>query len=142
MNLISVDVGQARIGLAYNVGALVLAHGVVPRDTNAAKVIADVAIERSAGAILIGLPFSLDGSETASTINALAFAREVAGESELPILLIDERLTTVSAANSLRSAGKTARESKSIIDAESARVILEAHLSGAKAKPLEEFDAR
>lgn len=141
MIALGIDVGKARIGVAYNVGSLVLAHGVIPRGDNAARGIAEVAAQRNASQLFIGLPLSLSGDQTASTKDALLFAREISHLISAPVWMVDERLTSVSAAQALRGAGKNARDSKSIIDAESARVILETALNGAKTISLEEFDA-
>jgi putative Holliday junction resolvase len=138
---LGIDVGQARVGVAFNQGSLVMAHGVIQRTSDAAKEIASIAADRKAERLFVGLPVSLSGSNTRSTSDAMTFARELAREVGLPVYLIDERLSTVSANLLLRSAGKSAKQSKSIIDAEAARVILESALSGAKTQSLEEFDA-
>jgi putative Holliday junction resolvase len=138
---LGIDVGQARVGVAFNQGSLVMAHGVIQRTSDAAKEIASIAADRKAERLFVGLPVSLSGSNTRSTSDAMAFARELAREAGLPVYLIDERLSTVSANLLLRSAGKSAKQSKSIVDAEAARVILESALSGAKTQSLEEFDA-
>jgi hypothetical protein len=73
----------------------------------------------------------------------LAFA--IGAVIECEVRLIDERLTTVSATANLRLAGKTAKNSRSIIDQEAAAIILEQALAGEKAtgnqpgRPLTEF---
>ena len=141
MIALGIDVGMARVGVAYNVGSLVLAHGVVVRAGTAADEIAQIAEQRNASKIFVGLPLALSGDQTASTKDALLLAREISLRTDAQVVMVDERLTSVSAARALRGAGKTAKDSKSIIDAESARVILETALSGAKTIALEEFDA-
>ncbi len=141
MIALGIDVGQARVGVAFNQGSLVMAHGVIQRTSEAAKEIASIAADRKAERLFVGLPVSLSGSKTRSTDDAISFARELAQTSGLPIYLVDERLSTVSANSLLRSAGKNTKQAKSIVDAEAARVILEAALSGAKTQSLEEFDA-
>ena len=138
---LGIDVGQARIGVAFNQGSLVMAHGVLQRTTTSAREISEIALSRRAEQVFVGLPVSLSGGNTRSTQDAISFAREVSKESNLPVFLIDERLSTVSASALLRAAGKNAKQAKSIVDAEAARVILGTALSGAKATPLEEFDA-
>lgn len=141
MIALGIDVGQARVGVAFNQGSLVMAHGVIQRTSEAAKEIASIAADRKAERLFVGLPVSLSGSKTRSTDDAISFARELAQTSGLPIVLVDERLSTVSANSLLRSAGKNTKQAKSIVDAEAARVILESALSGAKTQSLEEFDA-
>lgn len=140
MNSLAVDVGKARIGVAFNVGELVLAHGVLPRDENAAGQIAEISRERGAERTFVGLPLSLSGEHTGSTTDALHFARELAAAG-LKVFLVDERLTTKSASGNLRQAGIDSKRGKSIVDAESARIILETALHSHLVKPLEEFNA-
>lgn len=141
MIALGIDVGLARVGIAYNVGSLVLAHGALTRAPSSAGEIAELAQDRGVEVIFVGLPLSLSGEHSTSTKDAIVFARELAAIAKAQIRLVDERLTTVSAARALRGAGKSARESKSMIDTESARVILETALAGAKTITLEEFDA-
>jgi putative Holliday junction resolvase len=75
--------------------------------------------------IYVGLPLNLQGEHTASTQYALDFADALKPLVTCEIRLIDERLSTVSAASTLRSAGHTAQSSKDIIDQAAAVVILE-----------------
>ena len=141
MIAIGIDVGTARIGVAFNHGELILAHGIVQRTDSSAAEVADIALSRKAEAIFVGLPVALSGTETRSTADAAAFARELKQHTHLPIRLVDERLSTVSAATRLRSAGKNGKQARKVVDAEAARVILESALSAAKYTPLEELDA-
>jgi putative Holliday junction resolvase len=95
--------------------------------------------------IYVGLPISLSGSHTQSTKMALEFARALASQTQVPLRLIDERLTSRSAAQALQQAGKNSRAQKGIIDASAAAMILEFALSaereGFAGKSLEELDA-
>jgi putative Holliday junction resolvase len=76
----------------------------------------------------VGDPISLSGKQTASTNDAREFAASLAKQFSVPVRLVDERLTTVSAAARLRESGKNAKSSKALIDSASAVVILEAAL--------------
>ena len=80
--------------------------------------------EKNAECIYVGLPLSLSGGHTASTEMAIDFAKLVAAEG-IPIRLIDERLTSKTAQQSLIQAGKNAKQQKAIIDASAACLILE-----------------
>ena len=141
MSAIAIDVGKARIGVAFNVGELVLAHGVIPRNEGSIASLAEIAAERGAERIFVGLPLKLSGESSATTMDSVAVARELADVVAVPVLLIDERLTTKSASAALREAGLDARSGKSVVDAESARIILETALRTKSAMQLEEFDA-
>jgi len=83
--------------------------------------------------VVIGIPVSLSGVEGASAATAREFAAAVA--AALPasaVRLVDERLTTVQAAQQMRSAGKSAKQQKSVIDAAAATLLLQ-HVIDAEA---------
>jgi putative Holliday junction resolvase len=82
--------------------------------------------------VYVGDPLSLSGSETASTKDAREFALQLSELSSVPVRLVDERLTTVTASAKLRQNGKNAKAAKSLIDSASAVEILEQALSISK----------
>ena len=120
-----IDVGAVRIGVALSEGTLALAHDTLAFDESAVKLLADLAAKEDVGEIYVGLPLSLSGGHTKSTEMAAKFARELSAQTPAAVFVIDERLSTVSSQRLLREAGKSAKQSKSIIDAESARAILD-----------------
>ena len=120
-----IDVGAVRIGVALSEGTLALAHDTLAFDDLAVRLLADLAAEKAVGKIYVGLPLSLSGDNTKSTQMATDFARELAAQTPAEVFVIDERLSTVSSQRLLREAGKGAKQSKSMIDAESARAILD-----------------
>ncbi len=124
---IGVDVGKARIGISRCDPHAMLATPVetVARGSGDLARIADIASELDAIEIVVGLPLSLRGGHTASTQDAIDFARALAAGGTLPIRLVDERLTTVSAQQSLRASGRSSRSSRSVIDQVAAVIILQ-----------------
>lgn len=124
---LGIDVGKARVGVARcdRDGLLAVPVETVPRTDAAAARITDLAAEYDAFELLVGLPVSLSGTETASTEDARAFAAEVAAASGLPVRLVDERLSTVSAHAALRDAGRSQRSSRRIVDQVAAVVLLQ-----------------
>ena len=120
-----IDVGAVRIGVALSEGTLALAHDTLAFDESAVRLLADLAAKKDVGEIYVGLPLSLSGDHTKSTQMAANFARELATQTAASVFVIDERLSTVSSQRLLREAGKSAKQSKSMIDAESARAILD-----------------
>lgn len=124
---LGVDVGKARIGVARcdRDGLLAVPVETVPRTDAAAARIAALAIEYDAFEVLVGLPVSLSGGHTASTDDARAFAAELASAVAVPIRLVDERLSTVSAHAALRSAGRSQKSSRRIVDQVAAVVLLQ-----------------
>ena len=125
---LGIDVGTARVGVARcdRDGLLATPVETVPRASGdpVARVVA-IAAELDAVEIVVGLPISLAGRETASTADARSFARAVAEASALPVRLLDERLTTVTANDALRRSGRSQRGSRSIVDQVAAVVLLQ-----------------
>lgn len=127
---LGVDVGRARIGVARCDPSAILA---VPVETVARSAegeegdvrrILELADEYEAIELVVGNPLSLSGQSTASTADAVAFAHRLAAAGT-QVRLVDERMSTVSAQNALRSAGKSARKQRPIIDQAAAVIILQ-----------------
>ncbi|MFK5004576.1 Holliday junction resolvase RuvX, partial [Klebsiella pneumoniae] len=78
----------------------------VPRKGEPVRRIVALAEEYEAFEVLVGLPLNLRGDDTPSTTDARAFAGELAAALSIPVRLVDERLSTVSAHDVLRQAGR------------------------------------
>lgn len=124
---IGVDVGKVRIGVARSDPHALLATPVatLARGDGDLASILGYAAEFDAIEIVVGLPLSLSGSRTPSTDDAVAFARRLAAGSTVPVRLVDERLSTVTAHQALRAAGRTSRTSRSVVDQVAAVIILQ-----------------
>jgi putative Holliday junction resolvase len=134
---VGVDVGKARIGVSRSDpdGMLALPVETVPRTRNGSDIarIQELVIEYGAAEIIVGLPLSLSGAHTPSTDDAIGFAFRLAEASGLPVRLVDERLSTVSAQSALRASGRTSRNSRSVVDQAAATVILQHALDAERA---------
>lgn len=127
---IGVDVGDARIGLAYATAGSLLA---VPAETvtahprqKALRRVATVVRQRDADQVVIGLPKHLSGVEGQAAVTIRAFAGRLANMlPNVRVALVDERRSTVQAKNRLRDRGLTDREQRPIIDQVAAAIILE-----------------
>lgn len=124
---LGVDVGTARVGVARSDpdGLLAVPVETVPRDERSVARIVELAAEYDAIELLVGLPTSLSGRETASTADARGFAGELATASDRPVRMVDERLSTVSAHTALRQSGRSQRRSRNIVDQVAAVVLLQ-----------------
>jgi putative Holliday junction resolvase len=122
-----VDVGKVRIGIARSDHSGMLATPVetVPRGPGDVERILAIAAEVGASELIVGLPLSLAGTATASTDDATGFATRLATASDLPVRLVDERLSTVSAQAALRASGRSSRQSRSVIDQVAAVIIVQ-----------------
>jgi len=134
MRYLGVDPGRARIGLALadEVLRTARAHSMVPRRGDAADLaaIAEVARQYEVTRAVVGLPLNMDGSEGPSARLARSFAAKLGEALGVPVALHDERLSTFEASDRLRGQGVSARQQRSLIDAESAAVILQSWLDG------------
>ncbi|THJ67049.1 Holliday junction resolvase RuvX [Arthrobacter echini] len=132
---LGVDVGQARVGVAASDRDALLATPVrtLKRDqrrNHDVRLLVREAVERDAVQIVIGLPKNLSGREGASADMARTYAGLVAEElarqsRSIPVRLVDERLSTVSAHRSLHAAGLSSREHRKVVDQVAAVEILQ-----------------
>ncbi|MYS18995.1 MULTISPECIES: Holliday junction resolvase RuvX [unclassified Streptomyces] len=130
---IAVDVGDARIGVASCDPDGILATPVetVPgRDVPAAlRRLAAIVAEYEPIEVVVGLPRSLNGTEGPAAVKVRAFAHSVAKViAPVPVRLVDERMTTVSATHGLRASGVKAKKGRSVIDQAAAVIILQSAL--------------
>lgn len=125
---LGIDHGDARIGIAATDDFGILAHPVETIDVSKGDPIERIALlatMRKIQTLVVGLPLRMNGSEG----NAAAKVRVFAGKIRerlptLPLVFVDETLTTSTAAGKLREAGRNAKQQKSIIDQAAAVEIL------------------
>jgi putative Holliday junction resolvase len=126
---LGVDVGTVRIGVSRSDlhGMLASPVETVARASDGTDVrrLLQIASDVEALEIIVGLPLALSGRQTASTDDALAFADTLASRTQLPVRLVDERLSTVSAHAALRSSGKRTKQSRPVVDQVAATIILQ-----------------
>lgn len=130
--VLAVDVGTVRVGVAASDPHRILASPVetVPAPGHAR--IAELVAERAVVLVVVGLPTSMSGrSESASADMARDWAAVFAALVDVPVRLVDERLTTVSATAALRAAGKSSRQSRAVIDQAAAVALLQGFLDAA-----------
>ena len=148
---VGIDIGTVRIGVARSDRDGYLATPMETIDRGSENPIAQIVsmiTELNALEVIVGLPLSLNGSHTASTEDALHMARELADKTSVPIRLIDERLTTVSAHSVMRAVGKKQKQTRSVIDQVAAVMILQHALDSERptgnlpGKDLSEFPAQ
>ncbi|MEZ0089831.1 Holliday junction resolvase RuvX [Streptacidiphilus sp. EB129] len=132
---IGVDVGDARIGVAScdPDGMLATPVETVPAGPRSQARLVALAEEYEAVEVVVGLPRSLNGREGPAAVKVRAYAEQLARRlAPVPVRLVDERMTTVTAAAGLRASGVKAKKGRSVIDQAAAVVILQSALEGEK----------
>lgn len=132
----AVDWGEVRIGVAACDRDAVLAYPLGTVRTGDAEVaeLAALAAEHQVMEIVVGLPRSLSGREGPAARKVRERAARLAAATPVPVRLLDERFSTVTAAERLRGSGKSARQQRTSIDAAAAVVILEEALDYERAR--------
>lgn len=128
--ILALDIGEKRIGvaLASTIARLARPLTVLENDGTIYGRIKELAARENAQAVIVGLPRSLQGEDTAQTRYVRSFAVRLGEETDLEIILQDEALTSRQAESELRSRGK--KYAKGDIDALAATYILEDYLKG------------
>ena len=125
---IAFDYGDVRIGVATSDTDSIICSPLTTlkaADKSLLKSISEILIEIQPVQIFVGKPALLSGKEGIATDKANHFADLLREITDVEIIMIDERLSTVTAARNLRDSGKNARESKASIDMAAAVGILE-----------------
>lgn len=129
--LIGLDYGDKRIGVALSDESRTIAspHSVIPHKGwgPTAKAVAQIMRDTDAEFVVMGLPCHLEGGMGKQAEETLGFAR-VLEKHGIRVMMQDERLTSVTAEDALKEGGKTARESKLLVDQVAAALILQAYL--------------
>jgi putative Holliday junction resolvase len=136
--VIGVDLGDVRIGVAISDPdrrlAMPLGTVQVGRPPGEMRAIADLVAEHAATLVVVGEPVSMDGRRRERATHAASFAQALRAFVGCPVLLHDERLSTVEADRGLRAAGVSGRRRRSVIDAAAAQVILQAWLDAERGR--------
>lgn len=132
---LGIDPGDARIGVARSdpTGFLATPVETVPVDRRGRSDLAriraildEIAAESDVVEVVVGLPRSLRGGENPATAKVRQFADALARRVKpVPVRLVDERLTTVSAESILREQGRKGADRRSVVDQAAAVLILQ-----------------
>lgn len=127
---LGLDPGQARIGVSVcdSEGRLAVPLETVAAGRGMWERLCALVAEHRPLEVVVGLPLLLSGREGAAAEAARQFAGALAGRVDVPVRLVDERLSTVEAERSLRGAGRSARSSRPVVDQAAAAVVLQAAL--------------
>ena len=134
---IAFDYGDVRIGVAVSDPDSILSSPLTTlkaTDKNLLKQITEILTEIDPVTIYVGRPVLLSGNDGSATGKASEFVEQLHTLTPVPVEMIDERMSTISAARNLRDAGRNAKDSKDAIDMASAVAILDFALEIEKRK--------
>ncbi len=127
VSILGIDYGRRRIGVAVSdSGVLATPHSVVPNEGDIIATLADLARQLDATTIVVGIPRRQFPDPAEDTFRD--FAERLRQKTCKPVVLWDEALTTVDAAERLRAAGRKGRDAHRDIDMAAAAVILQSYL--------------
>ncbi|NYI04999.1 Holliday junction resolvase RuvX [Allostreptomyces psammosilenae] len=128
---IAVDVGDVRVGVAAcdPDGLLATPVDTLPAGQDDRRRIAELVAERQAVEVVVGLPRSLSGAEGPAAAKARAYAAALAPlVAPVPVRLVDERMSTITATRGLQASGVRAKKGRKVVDQAAAVVILQSAL--------------
>ena len=134
---IAFDYGDVRIGVAMSDPDSILASPLTTLASGDPKLFAQISelfAEHEPIALYVGEPLNLSGQSSTSAQKAATFAEKLQREFNVPVTMVDERLSTVSATTAMRQSGVNAKEARSRVDMAAAVAILEQGLAIEKAK--------
>jgi len=138
--LLGLDVGTKTIGMALSdvTRSVATPYDTIRRGkfTADAKTIREVVEENQVGALVIGLPLNLDGSEGPGAQSTRAFARNLAAHVEVPMVFWDERLSTAAVERHLIEADVSRKRRAELVDRMAAAYILQGALERLRRIPL------
>lgn len=132
LRILGLDVGEVLIGVAVSDPSEIIAQGLDSiRRVNLKKdveIIKNLVNEHEAGKLVVGLPKMMSGEIGIQAQKVLAFVESLKKTIEIPIIMWDERLTTVSANKVLIEADMSRKKRKKVADKLSAILILQGYL--------------
>jgi len=138
--LLGLDVGTKTIGMALSdvTRSVATPYDTIRRSkfTADAKTIREVVEKNQVGALVIGLPLNLDGSEGPRAQSTRAFARNLAAHVEVPMVFWDERLSTAAVERHLIEADVSRKRRVELVDRMAAAYILQGALERLRRIPL------
>lgn len=144
MRIMALDLGEKNIGVAVSDPLEITAQGVevihrssIKKDLNRiGELIKEYAVDK----IVLGYPLHMDGSAGEKAEESMAFKKRLENKYALPVVIWDERLTTVAAQRTLLDAGLSRSRRKKVVDKVAAVLILENYLQSRSSTDEEDGD--
>ena len=138
LRIMGIDFGDARVGLAISDPTQTLAGGIgfvsVSGVNSAVKAVCEKITETGAETAVCGLPLNMNGTEGERAQKVRAFAKLLEEKSGIPVIMVDERRTTIMAHGFMNETGTHGKKRKLAVDTLSAQIILQTYLDMQKDK--------
>lgn len=133
MRILGLDPGEKRIGVAITDPLGLTAQGIdvikYTRIGDAIKKIKDICLQYEVEKVIVGNPLNMDGSRGQESENAYRFAEKLRRELNLPVEMVDERLTSASAEKTLLKGNVSRKNRREVKDKLAATLILELYIN-------------
>ena len=130
--VLGLDYGERRIGLALSdpLGIIARPLTIIDRKKTADHIsrISEIVVEKNITSIVVGLPLTLKGHYSKQTEIVLAFIDQLQSNLQIPVMAIDERLSSVAAKKSLQEQEIKTGHEKGRVDETAAAIILQEYL--------------
>jgi putative Holliday junction resolvase len=129
ISALGLDIGRRRVGVAGCDGTGLIATGLTTLSRRSfAELVADIqqiAQARQAQVLVVGLPFTMDGEEGFQARQVRKVAAGLGAALAIPVIYVDERLSSVEAEHLMRASGQSVSREKALIDRKAAAIILQ-----------------
>lgn len=134
--ILAIDYGEKRIGLALSdpLGLTAQTMPYCPNNRNFIETLQKLCLDYEVEQVILGLPISMSGQENTSSLAVRKLASELEISLKLPILLKDERLSTMAITKHLVAADVRRDKRKEVVDSLSAAYILQGYLDQVQKK--------
>lgn len=130
--VLALDVGDRRIGVAASDPTGTLAYPLITIERKDeswdVESVQQLVTKHEATEIVVGMPFSLSGRRGVQARKVEKFAQALSRNTAIPVIIVDERLSSVEAERLIRASGKKPSRERPLVDAVAATVILQSHL--------------
>ncbi|MGB3202493.1 MAG: Holliday junction resolvase RuvX [Nodosilinea sp.] len=129
VSALGLDIGRRRVGVAGCDGTGLIATGLTTIHRQSfAQLLTDIqqiALARQAQVLVVGLPLTMNGEEGVQARQVRKVANGLSQALDLPVIYVDERLSSVEAEQLMREAGHSVAYDKALIDRKAAAIILQ-----------------